>query len=80
MGKAIATTGAGRRIRRACALLAASEGARVAANDPGVNPDGAGHDRGPLDGLRLLVPSQLLAGIPGPAPLAEDPRFPGQDS
>lgn len=40
-------TGAGRGIGRECALLAASEGARVIVNDPGVNPDGSGHDDGP---------------------------------
>ena len=40
-------TGSGRGIGRECALLAASEGARVIVNDPGVNPDGSGHDDGP---------------------------------
>lgn len=46
-GKVIAMTGAGRGIGRECALLAASEGARVVVNDAGVNPDGGGHDDGP---------------------------------
>ncbi|MBI5947948.1 MAG: SDR family NAD(P)-dependent oxidoreductase [Chloroflexi bacterium] len=46
-GKVVAMTGAGRGIGRECALLAASEGARVVVNDPGVNPDGSGHDDGP---------------------------------
>jgi NAD(P)-dependent dehydrogenase (short-subunit alcohol dehydrogenase family) len=46
-GKVIAMTGAGRGIGRECALLAASEGARVVVNDPGVSPDGSGHDDGP---------------------------------
>jgi NAD(P)-dependent dehydrogenase (short-subunit alcohol dehydrogenase family) len=46
-GRVIALTGAGRGIGRECALLAASEGARVIVNDPGVNPDGSGHDDGP---------------------------------
>lgn len=46
-GKVIAMTGAGRGIGRECALLAASEGARVVVNDPGVNPDGSGQDEGP---------------------------------
>lgn len=46
-GKVIAMTGAGRGIGRECALLAASEGARVVVNDPGVNPDGSGTDSGP---------------------------------
>lgn len=38
-GRVVAMTGAGRGIGRATALLAASEGARVIVNDPGVNPD-----------------------------------------
>ncbi|MFN0147152.1 MAG: SDR family NAD(P)-dependent oxidoreductase [Dehalococcoidia bacterium] len=46
-GKVVALTGAGRGIGRECALLAASEGARLVVNDPGVNPDGSGHDDGP---------------------------------
>ena len=46
-GKVIAMTGAGRGIGRECALLAASEGARIIVNDPGVNPDGSGTDSGP---------------------------------
>ncbi|MYH67487.1 MAG: SDR family NAD(P)-dependent oxidoreductase [Dehalococcoidia bacterium] len=46
-GRVVAMTGAGRGIGRATALLAASEGARVVVNDPGVNPDGSGHDDGP---------------------------------
>ena len=46
-GKVVAMTGAGRGIGRECALLAASEGARVVVNDPGVNPDGSGQDDGP---------------------------------
>ena len=46
-GRVIAMTGAGRGIGRECALLAASEGARVVVNDPGVSPDGSGHDDGP---------------------------------
>lgn len=46
-GKVIAMTGAGRGIGRECALLAASEGARVVVNDPGVAPDGSGQDEGP---------------------------------
>lgn len=46
-GKVVAMTGAGRGIGRECALLAASEGARVIVNDPGVSPDGKSHDEGP---------------------------------
>lgn len=48
-GKVIAMTGAGRGIGRECALLAASEGARLVINDAGVNPDGTGHENGPAD-------------------------------
>ncbi len=48
-GKVMAMTGAGRGIGRECALLAAAEGARVVVNDPGVNPDGTGHDAGPAE-------------------------------
>jgi 3-oxoacyl-[acyl-carrier protein] reductase len=46
-GRVVAMTGAGRGIGRECALLAAAEGARVVVNDPGVSPDGSGHDDGP---------------------------------
>ena len=46
-GKVVAITGSGRGIGRETALLAASEGASVVINDPGVNPDGTGHDAGP---------------------------------
>jgi NAD(P)-dependent dehydrogenase (short-subunit alcohol dehydrogenase family) len=48
-GRVVAMTGAGRGIGRECALLAASEGARVVVNDAGVNPDGTGHDGGPAE-------------------------------
>jgi NAD(P)-dependent dehydrogenase (short-subunit alcohol dehydrogenase family) len=46
-GKVVVVTGAGRGIGREIALLAASEGAKVVVNDPGVGPDGKGHDGGP---------------------------------
>jgi NAD(P)-dependent dehydrogenase (short-subunit alcohol dehydrogenase family) len=40
-------TGAGRGIGRGEALALAAEGAAVVVNDPGVDPDGTGHDKGP---------------------------------
>ena len=46
-GKVIAMTGAGRGIGRECALLAASEGARVVVNDPGASLQGESTDTGP---------------------------------
>ncbi|MGB6838228.1 MAG: SDR family oxidoreductase [Dehalococcoidia bacterium] len=47
--KVAVITGSGRGIGRGMALLFAQEGARVVVNDPGVNLDGTGHDRGPAD-------------------------------
>jgi len=46
-GKVVIVTGAGRGIGRDIAMAAAAGGARVVVNDPGVSPDGAGHDAGP---------------------------------
>jgi len=48
-GKSIVVTGSGRGIGREVAILAASLGARVVVNDPGVNMDGTSHDNGPAE-------------------------------
>jgi len=48
-GKVAVVTGAGRGIGRGISILLAQEGAKVVVNDPGVNPDGTGHDNGPAD-------------------------------
>jgi NAD(P)-dependent dehydrogenase (short-subunit alcohol dehydrogenase family) len=47
--KVVIVTGAGRGIGRAIALLAASEGAKVVVNDPGVAADGSGTDAAPAE-------------------------------
>ena len=46
-GKVAAITGAGRGIGRGIAILMTEHGAKVVVNDPGVGPDGSGHDDGP---------------------------------
>ena len=48
-GKSIVVTGSGRGIGREVALLAASLGAKVVVNDPGVNVDGSSQDNGPAE-------------------------------
>ncbi len=48
-GKVAVITGAGRGIGRGIAILMAQQGAKVVVNDPGVKPDGTGHDDGPAD-------------------------------
>src|SRR5438552_16916886 len=49
-GKAVIVTGAGRGIGREIALLAAAEGAKDVANDPGVAADGSGANATPAEG------------------------------
>ncbi|HEX7882762.1 MAG TPA: SDR family NAD(P)-dependent oxidoreductase, partial [Afipia sp.] len=48
-GKVIIVTGAGRGIGREIALLAATEGAKVVVNDPGVAADGSGTNASPAE-------------------------------
>src|SRR3990172_12748004 len=48
-GKVAIVTGAGRGIGRGVALALAGAGAKVLVDDPGVNTDGTGHDKGPAD-------------------------------
>jgi NAD(P)-dependent dehydrogenase (short-subunit alcohol dehydrogenase family) len=50
-GKVVLVTGAGRGIGRAVAALAASEGARLAIVDAGVDLEGGGHDPGVVEAL-----------------------------
>jgi hypothetical protein len=37
------------------------------------------HGKWTLDELRMLVPTQLMAGIANPAPPADDIKIPGRD-
>jgi NAD(P)-dependent dehydrogenase (short-subunit alcohol dehydrogenase family) len=57
-GKIAIVTGAGRGIGRGEALLLAVEGAAVVVNDPGVNPDGTGHDNGPAEQVVAEIKAQ----------------------
>ena len=62
-GKVAVITGAGRGIGRAVALQMADEGARVVVNDPGVGPDGAGHDDGPADQVVAEIAANGLTAV-----------------
>ena len=48
-GRTAVVTGSGRGIGREIALLLGRSGANVVVNDPGVNVDGTGEDKGPAD-------------------------------
>ncbi|MDO8612642.1 MAG: SDR family NAD(P)-dependent oxidoreductase, partial [Dehalococcoidia bacterium] len=62
-GKVAVITGAGRGIGRAIAIQMAEEGAEVVANDPGVGPDGAGHDDGPADQVVAEIATKGLTAV-----------------
>ena len=57
-------TGAGRGIGEAIAVQMAEEGARVVVNDPGVGPDGQGHDNGPADRVVARITDAGGAAVP----------------
>jgi len=62
-GKAAVVTGAGRGIGKAVAVQMAEQGARVVVNDPGVGPDGAGHDDGPADQVVAEIKDKGLTAV-----------------
>ncbi len=62
-GKVAVITGAGRGIGRAIAIQMAEEGAEVVVNDPGVGPDGAGHDDGPADQVVAEIAAKGLTAV-----------------
>ena len=63
-GKVAAITGACLGIGRGIAILLAEHGAKVVVNDPGVGPDGSGHDDGPAD---QVVAEITKMGLPAAA-------------
>jgi len=69
-GKIAIITGAGRGIGRAIAIQMAEEGARVVVNDPGVGPDGAGHDDGPADQVVAEIKAKGLTAVANYASVA----------
>ena len=62
-GKIAVVTGAGRGIGRAIAIQMAKEGAEVVVNDPGVGPDGAGHDDGPAGQVVAEIAANGLTAV-----------------